>query len=180
MDENFIFLFVDPQHQTVWHWIGFNTTTRMKFIAGNMAPHIRDNHGIAFRIKTEDQGSESHAFKVVVGLEEAIDNNPIQTGPIYEGTEENLEWLESLSKERILLILEKAGLPEGYERKMVLVKNRIYGYKEYENTYSGYRERKLFPLKEKIEDGPYLAENHVPRMLFSYNNVILTELLQKI
>ena len=38
----------------------------------------------------------------------------------------------------------------------------------------------LFPLKEEITDGNYLADNLVPRMLFSYNNVVLTELLQKV
>ena len=41
-------------------------------------------------------------------------------------------------------------------------------------------EPQLFPLKEEIEDGAYLAEDYVPRMLFSYNNVVLTELLQKV
>ncbi|GAH04113.1 unnamed protein product, partial [marine sediment metagenome] len=35
-------------------------------------------------------------------------------------------------------------------------------------------------LKEEIEDGNYLADKYVPRMLFSYNNIVLTELLQKV
>ncbi|MFX0009591.1 MAG: hypothetical protein ACFE9R_04700 [Candidatus Hermodarchaeota archaeon] len=181
LDEDFILLFVDPQHYRVWLWHGFNTTTRMKFIAAKMAASIRDKHGIAFKITAVDQDNESTAFKVMIGLEEAIDYDVVQTGPAYEGTEEDLELLESLSREKILLILEKAGIPEGFERKMVIVKNKIYGYKEYDKNYMGsiIKEKKLFPLKEEIEDGTYLAENYIPRMLFSYNNVVLTELLQK-
>ena len=181
LDEDFILLFVDPQHYRVWLWHGFNTTTRMKFIAAKMAASIRDKHGIAFKITAVDQDNESTAFKVMIGLEEAIDYDAVQTGPAYEGTEEDLELLESLSREKILLILEKAGIPEGYERKMVIVKNKIFGYKEYDKNYMGsiIKEKKLFPLKEEIEDGTYLAEKYIPRMLFSYNNVILTELLQK-
>ncbi|MCJ7647159.1 MAG: hypothetical protein MUP85_00955, partial [Candidatus Lokiarchaeota archaeon] len=94
----------------------------------------------------------------------------------------NLELLESLSLEKILLILEKAGIPEDYDLKMVIVKNTIYGYREYEKNYLGsvIREKQLFPLKEEIDDGSYLAVGHVPRMIFSYNNVVLTQLLQKI
>ena len=65
---------------------------------------------------------------------------------------------------------------------MVIVKNQIYGYREYDSVYldSVIKERRLFPLTEKVEDGTYMAENYIPRMLFSFNNVVLTELLQKI
>ena len=65
---------------------------------------------------------------------------------------------------------------------MVIVKNNIFGYREYERNYLGsvIKEKQLFPLKDEIEDGNYLADNYIPRMLFSYNNVVLTELLQKV
>ncbi|MGB5912823.1 MAG: hypothetical protein WBH31_16645 [Promethearchaeia archaeon] len=181
LDDDFILLFVDPKHYRVWLWHGYNTTTKMKFIAAKMAAPIRDRHGIAFKITAVDQDNETIAFKVMLGLEEEIDYEVAQTGPAYEGTEEDLELLESLSRERILLILEKAGLPEGYERKMVIVKNKLFGYKEYDRNYLGsvIKEKQLFPLKGEVEDGAYLAENYIPRMLLSYNNVILTELLKK-
>jgi len=182
LDEDFVLLFVDPQHYRVWLWRGLNTTTRMKFIAAKMAAPIRDKHGIAFKITAVDQDMETHGFKVMLGLEEEIDYSKAQTGPAFEGTEEDLELLKEISLEKILLILEKAGLPEGYQRKMVIVKNKLYGYKEYETNYlnSVYKEPKLFPLKEEVEDGAYLAENLIPRMLISYNNVVLTELLEKV
>ena len=182
LDDDFILLFVDPKHYRVWLWHGWNTTTRMKFIAARMAQPIRDKHGIAYKLTAVDQDSETHGFKVMIGLEDEIDYTKEQTGPAYEGTEGDLKLLESLSRENILLILEKAGIPEGYDLKMVIVKNTIYGYREYEKNYLGsvIKEKQLFPLKEEVDDGSYLAEGHVPRMIFSFNNVVLTQLLQKI
>jgi len=87
-----------------------------------------------------------------------------------------------LEQEKILLLLEKVGIPEGYDRKMLIVQNKIFRYKEHDMYYLGsvIREKRLFPLKEDLPDGPYLAENYMPRMLFSFNNVLLTELLQKV
>ena len=177
-----ILLFVDPEHYRVWVWHGNNTTTRMKFISAKLAPSIRDRYGIAFKITAVDDGNETTGFKILVWLEEEIDYEEAQTGPAYEGTEEDLELIAALSREKVLLLLEKAGLPEGYERKMVLVKNKLYGYKETDKNYmdSVIKERELFPLKEKVPDGTYLAEKYIPRMLFSYNNVIFTEFLQEI
>jgi hypothetical protein len=182
LDDDFVLLFVDPQHFRVWLWHGYNTTTRMKFIAAKMAPSIRDKHGIAFKITAVDQENEANAFLVMLGLAEEIDYEQTQSGPAYEGTEKDLELLESLSREKILLILKKVGIPKGYERKMVIVKNTIFGYREYERNYTSsvVLEPQLFPLQEDVKDGNYLAEEYVPRMLFSYNNIVLTELLQKV
>ena len=181
LDSDFILLFVDPKRYRVWIWQGNNTTTRMKFISAKIAGRIRDRHGIAFKITAVDEDNEIAGFKAMVGLQKEVDYSETQTGPVYEGTKEDLELLESLSREKILLLLEKSGVPEGYERKMVIVKNTIYGYKEYDRIYldSVIKEKQLFPLTEEVEDGPYLAENYIPRMLISYNNVVLTELLQK-
>jgi len=182
LDDDFILLFIDPQHYRVWMWHGYNTTTRMKFIAAKIAPAIRDKHGVAFKITAVDQDDETRAFKIMLGLEKEIDYELTQTGPAYEGTTEDLELLKSLSREKIILILEKAGIPEGFDRKIVIVKNDIFGYREYERNYLGsiIKEKQLFPLKEEIEDGTYLADKYIPRMLFSFNKVVLTELLQKV
>ncbi|TXT55505.1 MAG: hypothetical protein BAJALOKI2v1_670021 [Promethearchaeota archaeon] len=182
LDPDFVLLFVDPRHFRVWIWHGANTTTRMKFIAAKLAPNIRDQFGIGYKITAVDEGNETMGFKIAVGLEEEVDYEEVEKGPKYEGSEEDLALLEELGREKILLVLKKAGIPKGYERKMVIVKNQIYGYKEYEVDYmdSVVKEPYLFPLQEDIEDGTYLAKNYVPRMLFSFNKVILTELLQKV
>ena len=181
LDPDFVLLFVDPSRYRVWIWHGSNTTTRMKFIAAKLAPSVRDRYGIGFKISAVDEGNETVGFKVAAGIEKEIEYVEAKTGPAYEGTEQDLALLESLSTEKILLLLEKTGIPEGFERKIVIVNNKVYGYKEYDRNYLGsvIKEKKLFPLREEIEDGPYLAEDYVPRMLFSYNNVVLVELLQK-
>ena len=181
LDPDFVLLLVDFTRYRVWIWHGSNTTTRMKFIAAKLAPSIRDRYGIGFKIAAVDEGNETLGFKIAIGLEEEVDYTEVQTGPTYEGTQEDLELFESLSREKILLLLEKAGVPEGYEIKMVIVKNKVFGYKEYDRNYLGsvIKEKQLFPLKEEVEDGIYLAENYIPRMLFSFNNVVLTELFQK-
>ncbi len=181
LDSDFILLFIDPKHYRVYVWQGSNTTTRMKFISAKLAPNIRDKYGIAYKVTSVDEGNETMGFKILVGLEKEIDYVEEQKGPTYEGKKEDIELLEVLSREKILLILEKTGVPEGYERKMVIVKNTLYGYKEYERNYMGtvIKEKQLFPLKEEVPDGPYLVDNYFPRMLLSFNNVILTELLQK-
>jgi hypothetical protein len=181
LDSDFTLLFVDQKHYRVWIWHGSNTTTRMKFISAKMAPNTRDRYGIGNIIASVDEGNETLGFKVMIGLEKEVDYSKIQTGPAYEGTEEDIELFKALSREKILLLLEKAEVPEGYKRKMVIVKNEIYGYKEYDRIYldSVIKEKQLFPLKEDVEDGPYLAEDYIPRMLFSYNKVVLTELLKK-
>ena len=182
LDSDFILLFVDYKRHRVWIWQGNNVTTRMKFISARLAPSIRDRHGIAFKITAVDESNEIDVFKVMVGLEKEINYVETQTGPAYQETEENIQLLQSLSREKILLLLEKMGLPEGFKRKMVIVKNQVFGYKEYERDYLGsvIKEKQLFPLKEEVEDGPYLAEKYTPRMLFSYNKVVLTELLEKV
>jgi len=181
LDPDFILLFVDSKRYRIWIWHGSNTTTRMKFIAAKLAPSIRDRYGIGFKIAAVDEGNETLGFNIAAGIEEEVDYTEVQKGPTYEGTRADLELLESLSREKILLLLEKAGIPKGYERKMVIVNNKIFGYKEYDRDYLGstIKEKQLFPLREDVEDGPYLADNYIPRMLFSYNNVVLTELLLK-
>ena len=182
LDPDFVLLLVDHKHFRIWLWHGSNTTTRMKFIAAKIAPNVRDRYGIGYKITAVDEGNEMKGFKITTGLMKESDLIKDQkVGPAYAGTIEDLELLEELSREKIILLLEKAGIPDGYKRKMVLVKNQLYGYKEYERNYmdSIIKEKKIFPLKEEVPDGPYLAEKYFPRMLFSYNKVVLTEFLEK-
>ena len=153
----------------------------MKFISARIAPRVRDQYGFAYRLSTEDEGNESDAFLIMIGLKSESNDKGQVKGPIYEGTAEQLEQLEELSLRDIILKLEKVDIPEGYERKIVIVDKKVYRYKEIDRNYMGavVKEKKLFPLKEKVLDGPYLAENYVPQILFSFNNAIIVELLEK-
>ena len=68
LDSDKILLFVDIHNKKVWMWEGKNTSTRMKFISAQEAPKIRDKHDMTFRISSVDDGDETAAFKIFVGL----------------------------------------------------------------------------------------------------------------
>ena len=68
LDSDKILLFVDINNEKVWMWEGKNTSTRMKFISAQEAPKIRDSHDMTFTISTVDDGDETAAFKIIVGL----------------------------------------------------------------------------------------------------------------
>jgi hypothetical protein len=68
LDSNKILLFVDAHEGNIWVWQGKNTTTRMKFVSAQTAPHIRDKHDISFMIHSVDEGEETAVFKILVGL----------------------------------------------------------------------------------------------------------------
>jgi hypothetical protein len=68
LDSNKIILFVDIHNGKVWIWEGKNTNPRMKFMSVQAAPNIRDKHDISFTITSVDEGQETAAFKILVGL----------------------------------------------------------------------------------------------------------------
>jgi len=68
LDSNKILLFIDAHNQKVWEWQGRNTSTRMKFITTQLVSNIRDKHDIAYTISTVDEGEETVAFKIMIGL----------------------------------------------------------------------------------------------------------------
>ena len=61
-----ILLFVDPEHSRIYIWEGNEVTTRMKFLSAQLAPKIRDQYGIDYRITTVDDGDETLDFKGLI------------------------------------------------------------------------------------------------------------------
>ncbi len=183
MDPHFIVLFVDEPHFRVWLWQGRECSIRSKFISAKKAPGVRDKYGPALRITNVDDGDEPLAFKILVGLQKAEDVQEMkQEGPSYKGSEVDDELLQDITLEKITVILEKIGVPEGYKLEMVVVGRQVYGYQVQKKMYLGslIEEKKIYPLREQVPDGTYLAEGYVPRLLFSFNNIVLIELLRPI
>ncbi len=182
LNAKLILYFINPETYRSFIWAGSEASTRMKFIAANKASSIRDRIGPAIKISTVDQNDETLPFKIMVGLEKEETFEEEQTGPAYEGTAEDDKLLKNLTLEKIVLLLEKINLPEGYVREMVIDGSNIYGYLETRKEYLGQiiKERKLYRLKESVPDGPYLAKDSIPRILMSYNRVVLTELIRKL
>ncbi|MFX0057989.1 MAG: hypothetical protein ACFE85_14730 [Candidatus Hodarchaeota archaeon] len=181
LEPDLILLFIDKKRSKVWHWIGSETTTKMKFIAAILVENVRDSIGISLRIVPVDEGSEPEDFKILLGLEEKPKMNKINNGPNYRGTYEDEQRLDSLKLKDILLKLSKVKIPKDYERKFVVVDNKIYAYKEFKLNYYGtiVSEKKLFPLEGYIPDDYYLLWNCVLRLHFSFDKLNLIEILQK-
>ena len=177
LGSDFILLFISPAHKRVYHWIGKKTTPKKRFGAAERVGIVRDIEARGFLIRTEDEGEESLDFKLIMGLaEQEEDEKHEEAKPIYDGTQD-----EELTSEEILRLLEKMPVPEGYEREFVIVNNEIFRYKEYATpSYNAdILDKKVFSLKEEIDDGTYTFEDCLPRILFSYNKIKIIELLKK-
>ena len=68
LNSNLIYIVLNRYNKEIMIWHGSNTNIRMKFIATQEAPKIRDKYGIDFRISAVDEGDESSEFKKIVGL----------------------------------------------------------------------------------------------------------------
>lgn len=139
LDSDKIFLFDDSSHYKIWIWHGSNTTTRMKFIATKLALSIRDRYRIGFKIQAIDESIEPLDFRILLGLEERLDYVDPKTGQPHDQIDADSELFKSLSREKVLLLLEKA-------------KERDDSYKEFEidNKKFGLREIKKKVLGPEI------------------------------
>ena len=181
LDSSSILLFIDPKHKRVWIWIGNNSTTKMKFHAVYSSYSIRDRYAFGYKIVSVNEGDEPREFKIMIGLEKEEELVEQKVEPIYKETEEFKELLESFSLEQLLLILEKIDVPEGFQRRLIIMNNEIYLYKEFDASLgSDVKQKRIFPLKEEVDDGSYLMENYTPRLIFNFNKLLLIELLQKL
>ena len=176
LGSDFILLFISPAHKRVYHWIGKNTTPKKRFGAADRVGILRDIEARGYLIRAEDEGEESIGFKLIMGLVEQEEEKHEEAKPIYDGTQD-----EELTTEEILRLIEKMPVPEGYEREFVIVDSEIYRYKEFFTpSYNvDLLNKKLYPLKEEIDDGTYTFEDRLPRILFSYNKIKVVELLKK-
>ena len=68
LDSSKVLLFVDAHGKRVWIWEGKNTSTRTKFICAQESSKVRDKHDISFAISSVNDGDETVAFKVFLGL----------------------------------------------------------------------------------------------------------------
>jgi hypothetical protein len=69
LDSNYIYIIVVPIDKEILIWHGSNASIRMKFIATQKAPTIRDKYGVDFKISAVDEEDESFEFKEMVDLE---------------------------------------------------------------------------------------------------------------
>lgn len=101
LESDSILIFIDPKYQRIWIWFGRIIAKRMKSLIPKIVTSLRDKYGINFKIAIVNEGNESLGFKMrILGLsEEEIGD--------YRELEEDLNLLESFSREKILSLLEK-------------------------------------------------------------------------
>lgn len=68
LDSNQIMIIVNHLDKLVWIWQGKNSNIRMKVIATQEAPKIRDMYGIDYKISAVDEGIETEKFKSIFDL----------------------------------------------------------------------------------------------------------------
>jgi len=182
LNSDSILAFIDSKGKILWIWIGKNSTPKMRFTASYISKDIKMQYAFGYKIISVDEDDETMQFKIFIGIEKVSQQSRHNIGPKYRGTIENEKELELIKREEILHILEKIELPEGYRRKMIIVNEIIYLYVEKLKDYYGtnVREKDLIPLKKKVEDGTYIMDSYVSRLLISFNKVVLIEILQKI
>ncbi len=66
LNSNLIYIILNRNHKKLWIWHGTNTNIRMKFIATQEAPKIRDKYGNDFKISVVDEGAESSEFEEII------------------------------------------------------------------------------------------------------------------
>ena len=176
LDTDYVLAFIDKVRKTVWTWIGTNSSTKASFLGGIKSIKLRNQHAFGYKTVAEIEGEESIRFKIFLGLEEPSEEREQEIKPMYDGTQD-----VELTKGDILLKLEKIPVAEGFERNLVVVKDQIFRYKENPDAYLGadIKSKKLYSLQEEINDGPYLLEEYTPQILFSFNKIVLIELLSK-
>ncbi|MBA7525335.1 hypothetical protein ES705_17486 [subsurface metagenome] len=140
LDSDKIVVFDDPRQGKMWIWHGFNTTTRMRYYAKQLAPHVREQYGIGFKAIYVDEGFEPLEFKIMIKTKEE---------PTYKGTESDLELLKSLSREKILLLLEKFK-EVGASSKVVEIDGKKFDIREIRRNFLGseIRERRISPKED--------------------------------
>ena len=68
LKSDLIYIIVSRHNKEIMIWHGSNTNIRMKFIATQEVPKIRDQFGIDYKISAIDEGDESFVFKQIAGL----------------------------------------------------------------------------------------------------------------
>ncbi|MBY9018758.1 MAG: hypothetical protein KGD66_07995 [Candidatus Lokiarchaeota archaeon] len=68
LNSDLIYIILNRYNKEIMIWHGSNTNIRMKFIATQEAPKIRDKYGNDFKISAVAEGDESSEFKEIVGL----------------------------------------------------------------------------------------------------------------
>ena len=111
-----------------------------------------------------------------------------QSGPLYKGDDSEAPVsgspaTQEFSQDKldeILEVLDEEGVPEGYEREMIIMGPKAYSVAEKKQTFLGKEqvEKVLEPISS-LPEGIFFAEGYVPRVLVENKTVVAIEFLKK-
>ena len=114
-----------------------------------------------------------------------------QSGPLYTGdggsSASSSSYSSSPAKEyskdeldKIIESLDEQGIPDGFEREMVIMGDKAYSVAEKVQTFLGNKqvERVLEPISS-LPEGVFFAEGYVPRVLVEGQTIVAIEFLKK-
>jgi hypothetical protein len=146
------------------------------------AKEIRESMELKFEIGGGP--SKPRVYQSVSGF----NDNVQQTGPMYTGSESITRESESGGKKeqskeilnKIIETLDGDGIPDGYEREMVIMGDTAYSVAEKVQTFLGKKqvERVLEPISS-LPEGIFLANDYTPRVLVQNQTVVAIEFLKK-
>jgi len=108
-----------------------------------------------------------------------------QDGPLYTGGDDfsvssAKQEMTKVGLDKIIETIDAEGMPEGYEREMVIMGDTAYSVAEKVQTFLGKKqiEHVLEPIST-LPEGVFFAEGYVPRVLVQGKIVVAIEFLKK-
>jgi hypothetical protein len=151
------------------------------------AKEIRADDEVQFEIGGGP--SKPKTYAQVMGSGNKFNESIEQSGPLYKGgdgpasSSSKDSGIKSFSKEeldKIIDTLDEDGIPEGFEREMVIMGDKAYSVAEKVQTFLGKKqvEKVLEPINS-LPEGIFFAEGYVPRVLVQDKIVVAVEFLKK-
>jgi len=178
LESSSIFLFLQPKHYKASLWQGKDTSVRDRFVGANRAGSVTSLFSRTMKIITIEEEEESMDFKILIGVEEPLEVEDPNQGPLYKNldSKKENEILEDMTYAEIIKILRRLAIPKDFQRDFVLVKGKLFKIIEREDGESDsdvvYT---VIPLKEITPNGTFELFKLRPRILLHENEVILTE-----
>jgi hypothetical protein len=142
-------------------------------------------------LKFDVGGSVQTRVATLGGAGQKFNETIQQSGPIYTGGKDaavsggfgGASAAKTPSKEdldKILEVVDKEGMPDGFEREMIILGDHAYSVAEKVQTFLGKKqvEKVLEPISS-LPEGVFFADGYVPRVLVQNQSIVAVEFLKK-
>ena len=156
--------------------------------ADGFAKEIREDMELQFAVEKSSAAPKAKTYGQVMSSKQNFNSSIQQSGPMYKGGDVSVGGssggkAKSFSKaelDKIIETLDEEGIPDGYEREMVIMGDKAYSVAEKVQTFLGKKqvEKVLEPISS-LPEGIFFAEGYIPRVLVEDKIVVAVEFLKK-